>query len=164
MTVNMEESTSTETRLEGGPDAQHRSLSASELLRPGGWGTRIFWVLYAILLGTATHLPLPPDAKPIILVWDKAIHFGAYFILAALTMLAFPATGEKKWLHVGVWIALFGLAAIDEITQPHVGRTADIKDWMCDAGGILLAVIGYILIRRYRGRNWSKRASIEADN
>jgi VanZ family protein len=55
---------------------------------------------------------------------------------------------------VAAWLALAALAAVDEATQPLVGREADRLDWYADLAGLAagLAVIatGLLIWRRHR--------------
>jgi hypothetical protein len=109
--------------------------------------------------------------------YDKFEHIGAYGAMTALYMLALKRqrggvlsaessvssstqnsglkTKDSRRWEVRGWLGLavlgaMGLAtigAVDELTQPYVHRTCDIRDWMSDAVGIA-AVTGVFLVRR----------------
>jgi VanZ family protein len=78
-----------------------------------------------------THLPIPQDLE--IKVWDKALHFTAYFGLAAMTTIAVRADRRALWWAVGL-IALGGAL---EIIQGMTGRDADIFDELTNTLGVL---------------------------
>ena len=59
---------------------------------------------------------------------DKVLHFAAYGGLAVL--LAANGRLRATWLHLAAWLAGRGawprFGALDEMTQPLFGRTADV--------------------------------------
>jgi VanZ family protein len=68
---------------------------------------------------------------------DKTIHFIAYLFAATMVVSAFI----KKLYPSHALAFIFGLlllAALDEVTQPIVGRSCDFYDWLADLGGIVL--------------------------
>ena len=80
-----------------------------------------------------------------VLTWDKAVHFIAYFALAAAVFCAVKRTkGEQT--KVFILTALYG--ASDEIHQHFVpGRSCDGLDLAADCCGALL-LLASIYIRR----------------
>jgi hypothetical protein len=128
------------------------------------------WLTLAVLgmLGVLFLTHLPPTDIPNMLQfdeYDKLEHIGAYGTVTALFLLALkrrrgsPTAVQsdpkrkrwevKGWLSLAILIVV-GLAilgAVDELTQPYVHRTCDIKDWMGDAAGIGV-VFAIFLIRR----------------
>jgi VanZ family protein len=113
---------------------------------------RLAWIVligYALLLATATHLP--PSRVPQTGIGDKYAHFTAYLILGALlcTALATTRLSDLGIVACSISIAL-AFAAIDEWTQPLVGRMCSLADWFADAGGASVAVLGFLLIRSAR--------------
>ena len=66
-------------------------------------------------------------------IWDKALHFTAYFGLGLLAWIAFHRRGLAGWAVLGM-IVLGGLL---EIVQGYVGRDADIYDEIANALGAL---------------------------
>ncbi len=70
-----------------------------------------------------------------VLTWDKAVHFIAYFVLAAAVFVA-----EKHRGKVFGITALYGLS--DEIHQSFVpGRSCDLLDLLADCCGAALLII-----------------------
>jgi len=93
------------------------------------------WIAYWIALVAATHLPGQQVRRFGLGVSDWLLHTTAYAGLAALTWLAVGHRSRSSgWRWMGVLIA-FG--ALDEITQPLVGRSAQLGDWLADAAGVL---------------------------
>jgi VanZ family protein len=97
-------------------------------------------------LSSQSVLPKPEG----LLGFDKFQHCLAYFSLAAAIALWFS---RKKWQGPGFGVpaltAALGSAygIIDEIHQRFVpGRTCDIRDWLFDTLGALVAVAALKLI------------------
>jgi VanZ family protein len=110
------------------------------------------WFLTAAYWGaiaTLTHLP-PEEIARAPRFWDKAEHFLAYFLLAALLgtalMLTFPL---KRWIPV--WILVIGMAygAVDELLQPFIRRDAELNDWIADALGVWTGVFVLWALRKF---------------
>lgn len=100
----------------------------------------IYWIVIFIL----TSLPI--DIAININVSDKIEHFGAYGVLSFLLFftLSFqkkiPLFKEFPATFTLVFASLYGM--VDELHQLLVpGRNADIKDWIADFTGALLAVL-----------------------
>lgn len=122
--------------------------------------------IYWLLLFALTHWPKDrlPDT-PRIPASDKVVHFLGYAILAALLLWAAQTAAETwpRWRGGACWLrrgAMLVLAVVlvygvfDELTQPLVGRTADVLDWVADAAG---ALCGLLLVRA-----WSSQRSTAA--
>lgn len=99
---------------------------------------RVLWMLTMLYLAAVfilTHLP--PAYLPRVSSKDTLLHFGAYFLLALLLGLAvlkaFPSAGRAELLIVLGAVAV--CAAVDEVTQPLVGREAEVSDWIADVAG-----------------------------
>lgn len=109
-------------------------------MRPAAlpWALAAYWAAMAV----GTHLPPGPPGPP--WVSDKVLHFGGYFGLAALLAATFRR--RPLWTVVAV-AAVYG--AVDEITQPPFGRTADVWDWVAGVAG---AVLGAVVGRQFAGR------------
>jgi VanZ family protein len=113
----------------------------------------ILWRLllagYWLTLLVATHLPVRVAGLPRNQA-DKLVHFVAYAILAWLLSTAWQASvGRLNARHLKfVWLAVVLYGAVDEITQPLVGRTASVIDWLSDAAGAALGLVIFQLIRR----------------
>lgn len=110
----------------------------------------IIWIALAIYwlgLFIATHLP--PRHIPPVPVSDKIEHFTGFAILAILLSIAIGRRVQPRAFAVVLAICLI-YAALDEWTQPFVGRTCDLKDWLADGGGAIVgSLIGLIIIRRF---------------
>ena len=99
----------------------------------------MLWLLagaYALVLFTCTHLP--PAHLPNTHVPDKIEHFGAYAILGALLAIAAKNSG---WRRATLAVIVLGVVAgaVDEWTQPLVGRFCELNDWLSDAAGVIVA-------------------------
>ncbi len=111
----------------------------------------------AATLGVLGLTHIPQKAVPRVLTdrFDKIEHIVAYGVMATLYMLALKSQPDSRiderhgrrpgrWEVGGWWglavLIVLGLAAIgavDEWTQPYVGRTCDFWDWTSDAVGIV---------------------------
>jgi VanZ family protein len=104
-----------------------------------GWYRRLL-PSYWIFLFLVTHLPKlhlggPPSS-------DKFTHMAAYGTLAFLYWRFFesferPLSARFVW-GAALWLAVYAL--LDEATQPLVGRSADMLDWLCDMLGAGVAL------------------------
>ncbi len=66
-------------------------------------------------------------------VWDKLLHFTAYFGLCLMTTIAVRANRRALWWALG--LVLLGGAL--EIIQGMTGRDADIYDELANTVGVL---------------------------
>jgi VanZ family protein len=118
----------------------------------------VLWVLcaaYWVALFTLTHLPRVPVIGPP--VQDKVAHLLAYGVLAGVLYLTTWASGSgaKRAAYFVIAVTvLYG--AMDELTQPLVGRSCEWYDWLADAAGALTVVgvftsIRYFIERAGRG-------------
>ncbi len=104
------------------------------------------WLLslggYWLALFIATHVPTPEVIVGDILNFDKAIHAGAYFVLATLLFITCRRAGVTTNLTVRLGLVALALAygAFDELTQPYFGRHCSLLDWYADGVGIALAM------------------------
>src|SRR5436305_15149485 len=113
-------------------------------LRRAIWSVTLsYWAVLFVLT------PLPPNRVPDTGISDKVEHLLAYGLLGALIFLSLqfrrPAHGAVAWQVIAIGLAY---GAIDEWSQPPFGRTCDLKDWLADAAGILVASIGTALLVR----------------
>ena len=110
-------------------------------------GVRRFWQLiwtltaiYWVFLCVMTHLP--PDKVPKTDVSDKTEHVAAYGLLAGMLHLClWPRRWSILKTAIIVMCIIMAFAALDEITQPIVGRTCDIYDWTADTTGAAVAIV-----------------------
>lgn len=103
-------------------------------------------VCYWGLMFTMTHLPKPPSLGPD--MGDKAQHFLSYAVLAALLYAAvWMSRPGRRWPAIRVLAVVFAYGAVDEWTQPLVGRSCELRDWLADATGAAVAVGAMIIVR-----------------
>jgi VanZ family protein len=78
---------------------------------------------------------------------DKVAHFAVYGLLASLVC----RLGRGWRAAAGGVLVVSAFGVTDEWHQRFVpGRTCDVKDWMADTGGAVLAVVLYTAWPRYR--------------
>lgn len=70
---------------------------------------------------------------------DKVEHVLAYAAITSLFLVSVKATIGPALILL-LLVSTIGVA--DEVTQPLVSRTADIKDWLADLGG----AVGVLLV------------------
>lgn len=81
-------------------------------------------------------------------IWDKALHFTAYFILSVLAVAALRAR-KKAFLAI---LALTAMGAVLEIIQGLTGRDMSALDELANtlgviAGAIIVWAIRAVLVR-----------------
>ncbi|HEY2033972.1 MAG TPA: VanZ family protein [Rhizomicrobium sp.] len=81
-------------------------------------------------------------------IWDKALHFTAYFILSALAVMGFGASKRALWAMFGLIV----MGAALEIIQGMIGRDMSAFDELANslgviAGGIVAWAIFAMLVR-----------------
>lgn len=74
---------------------------------------------------------------PGISIWDKALHFSAYFILASLASMALKSRRAMLLAALG----LVAMGGILEIVQGFIGRDCDIHDEYANTLGVVAGVI-----------------------
>lgn len=114
--------------------------------------SRVALAAYVSLLVFSTHSPYAGKVASGATFSDKTLHFVAYAVLSFLALAALDSHRRGAWKKVVklfVVLAIFG--ALDELTQPPFGRTADWLDWYADlcglAAGIALFFAAGILLR-----------------
>lgn len=93
-----------------------------------GWLAAGVALVAFIVWGSLT--PTPPNISLPIPQFDKLEHFGAYLLMTAWFIAAFP---RKRWWVALVFVALGGLI---EILQGYTGRDPDWFDWFADCIGV----------------------------
>lgn len=111
--------------------------------RPGM--TTVLWV--GCLLGafTMTHLPPPNEPQPDPFN-DKVLHIIGFAVLGLATGRRF-ARGTRSRpgeMYLLLFVGLGVYALFDELTQPIVGRSCEMTDWLADLCG---ALIGLAVVR-----------------
>lgn len=112
--------------------------NSTRLLTSSQWTLRSIWLGYAVFLFIMTHAPIPQPVVNVTSMWDKPIHFGAYFVLSTLTCLVCLQRNPFRVSHAIIIPSLILFAAFDEVLQGPFGRTPDVKDWLCDCLGIFV--------------------------
>jgi len=101
----------------------------------------VLLVLLAVLwAGAFTLTHLPPANVPNFHASDKTLHLVGFAGLASafgMTLLAFGVPRRRRLILLFTVMLAYG--AVDELTQPLAGRTADIEDWLFDAAGTFIA-------------------------
>ncbi len=112
-------------------------------------------VIYWISMYVGTHVPTLPSV--IADHADKLIHCCAYGGLAFLLILAIGSRRSITFRQlVFVWLFVAGYGVFDEVTQPLVGRHADLVDWVADIFGAAIGLlIGWPIAAR--GELWLRR-------
>jgi VanZ family protein len=125
-------------------------VAASDSGRPLARPLAALSAAYGLVLLLATHYPKPEDLLGPDPPSDKMLHFLAYGLLGLLAAAALAAAG--RWspgsvASLAVGLAIF--AALDELTQPAFGRTAEPLDWVWDLIGL---AVGIALVAAARAR------------
>jgi len=69
--------------------------------------------------------------------FDKLEHVLAYGAITLLFILSLR-TSAALLSALFLFLAILGVAAVDELTQPIVHRTASLADWLADTAGVLV--------------------------
>lgn len=101
-------------------------------------------LLYGAAMLAGTHLPMQTVPGPVFDA-DKLIHFAAYGGLTLLLAVAITRrVGRVSWRSaLAIFVTIAAIGAVDELTQPYVGRSCDFYDWVADASGALIAIAAY---------------------
>jgi VanZ family protein len=104
----------------------------------------LLFIAYWLVLIVGTHLPRIPQAVSFNIA-DKILHFVAYCGLTFGACLAWrlqrPRYASLSWRHYGAVLLVVAVAgAIDEVTQPYVGRACELLDWVADVAGGALGI------------------------
>ncbi len=119
-------------------------------LRPFARYLLIAWLLTIIILSSIPNIPtLKIHTAHNEFRLDYLIHFSEYGILTFITFLSFAGDEFRlrfrKILLITICLTLF--AYLDEFHQKIIpGRTYNIRDFLSNASGVLVAVIFTIVI------------------
>ena len=104
--------------------------------------TAAFW-LACIAVAVLSLLPVNELPKISMDIWDKAQHASGFALLGLLGLLAYPPHATR----VLGGLLLFGAGI--EFAQAATGwRTGDALDWLADALGLSVAMLGILFTRR----------------
>lgn len=109
----------------------------------------LFWPALALVVWGE----LSPSAGDPFGLWDKLLHFTAYFGLAAIAAVALASRRRTVWAALG----LIALGGVLEIVQGMVGRDMSLYDELANSLGVVAGVLAaraylYLLARRLVGR------------
>ena len=76
-------------------------------------------------------------------LWDKALHFTAYFVLSALAVAALRARRPALWAMLGL-IAMGGAL---EILQGLIGRDMSVYDEVANTLGVVAGAVTVWIVR-----------------
>lgn len=81
-------------------------------------------------------------------LWDKGLHFTAFYVLAVMGAVAYP-TLQLRWIAAGLLAFGFGIEALQKL--PFVARDASWADFFADGAGVVfgLAPIALDRLRRH---------------
>jgi len=100
----------------------------------------LFWPA-VLLVAWGELTPHPPNLE--VEVWDKALHFMAYFGLAGLATVALEARRLALWAVLSLAI----LGGVLEILQGFTGRDPSLYDEMANIlGACLGGCSGWLLV------------------
>jgi VanZ family protein len=122
-------------------------ISAIRLLRNARlWQFAL--ALYWAALFVGTHIPIDrvPQAAQ---TADKIVHIIAFAGLSWLFAMTWElSAGRLNSGHlVRAWFLITLYAALEEATQPFVGRYASFFDWLADAAGAALGLALFVWTR-----------------
>ncbi|MFO1091988.1 MAG: VanZ family protein [Planctomycetaceae bacterium] len=134
---------------------EHRTARRAERPKPSDSSTKQeTWRLTTIRAGIAvywlamflaTHLPVQRVMEQLPTT-DKHLHFGAYAVLGfALPWWGLAATRGRA---ARLWMVILLYAALDELLQIPVGRSAEWGDWFADAAGAMIGVCTAVVVGR----------------
>jgi VanZ family protein len=95
--------------------------------------------LIVVIWGEVTRSQLAEEAES--LVWDKVLHFTAYFGLSLMATIAVRGRRSALWYA----FALIAMGGSLEIIQGLVGRDCDVWDEVANTFGVVTGlVVGWL--------------------
>lgn len=125
--------------------------------QPLHWGIAVFlWMCVIFAFSSMPGSPYPKSTSLGYFLERKGAHVFEYFVLTLLVFrffrLLFPKEAFRTVMLLSAAFA-FSYAATDELHQYLVPfRGASIRDVAIDTGGILLAVLAILFLRRFRAK------------
>lgn len=80
-------------------------------------------------------------------LWDKGLHFAAFYALAVMGAVAYP-TLNLRWIAAGLLAFGFGIEALQKL--PFVDRDASWADFLADGAGVAFGLAPIALDRLRR--------------
>lgn len=111
----------------------------------------VIWIACFIL----THIPREnvPETPSLPYI-DKVVHFLMFSVLGWLLAKALYSRTDSKRTALVKTIGLLALYGIfDEVTQPIVGRTMELGDWIADVCGAACAATLAIYVYGKKKKN-----------
>lgn len=112
---------------------------------------RIALALAAVAVAALSFVPPPPDAPEI--GWDKANHFAAFAVIAALASLALRAPQRRDAVAAAGTLA-YGVF-IEAVQSQIPRRSAEVLDVVADAIGIAVGIAAVRWLQRRGERDGS---------
>jgi VanZ family protein len=137
-------------RVSASPFRPDKWLGAVRTLLVSGFSVpRFLQAAFWLALALTLYLALRPPVMTMP-VSDKTQHALAFAMLTVLAGLAY-STVRIPWLVGG--LSAFG--ALIEIIQPYFHRDRDVRDWVADSIGIVVALLIVWMMRKllFRERN-----------
>ena len=125
------------------PESLHLSTAAPTARRSFSRPALVL-AAYWLLLFVGSHTPeaAPP---PIGISIDKLVHLVAFTGLAWLMAAVAHHRENRFTIRAATMIFVIAIlyGAMDELTQPYVGRSCDLLDWVADALGAVLGITAF---------------------
>jgi VanZ family protein len=143
------------------PDERNFACSAVASVSPWRTWGRAALILYWLALFAGTHIPRLPHVVLFSTFADKVLHFAGYLGLAYIACIAWAlhrpvdrSLGRSQFAIILAIIAVYG--SFDELTQPLVGRTCELGDWIADVTGGMFGLICFVfsMMLLRRSREW----------
>jgi VanZ family protein len=118
----------------------------------------IYWALGTYWVGLFILTSIPGRSLPSVRISDKLVHFGAYFLLGGLFLIAARIQGRFHFLSrrpiVCALVIILLYAALDEWHQQLIpGRDGSIGDWAAD----LIGTVAGIFFAYFSFGNWIRK-------
>ena len=123
----------------------------------------IYWALGTYWVGLFILTSIPGRSLPSVRISDKLVHFGAFFLLAGLFLIAARIQGRFLFLSrrpvVCALVIILLYAALDEWHQKFIpGRDGSIGDWTADLIGTVTCVFfAYFSFRKWVRENQPRK-------
>ena len=108
-----------------------------------------------------------PSERHLFRFFDKLEHGLAYYVTSVLLLLVAvwrPGRGDGPFARWGVWVlgALIAAGGAIELVQSHLGRDAQMGDWVAEIVAVALAWATVAALRARSGRKARLPSSVTA--